>query len=98
MNQNINKLKSRDCLWTHICTSLCDYCLLFYFFFCQDADKAGSNCAIIGYTLSKKHNLALYETKIGKLNYVDHKFFFNILLGPTCAKTWGQIHKYYRTG
>ena len=70
----------------------------FTFFFCQDADKAGSNCAIIGYTLSKKHNLALYETKIGELNYVDHKFFFNILLGPTCAKTWGQIHKYYRTG
>ena len=88
---------SGDCLWTHIFTSLCGYCQPFSFF-CQDADKAGSNCVIIGYNLSKKHNLALHETQIEEPNYVDHKFFLNILLGPTCAKTWAQISKYYRTG
>ena len=89
---------SENCLWNHILNFLCDYCQFFSFFFCQDANKKGSNCAIIGFNLSKKRKLELYKTQSGKPNYVDHKFFFNILLGGTCTKTWGQTSKYYRAG
>ena len=46
-------------------------------FFCQDANKAILNCAIIGCNLSKKHKLTLHKTQNGEPNYVDHKFFFN---------------------
>ena len=72
--------------------------LFFSFFslFCQDANKIASNCAIIGYNLSKKHKLALYLTQNGEPNYLDNKFFFNILLEATCTETWGQTSKYYR--
>ena len=77
---------SKDCLWNHIFTFLCDCCQLF-FFFCQDANKIGSNCAIIGCNLLKKHKLALYKTQSRELNHVDYKFFFNILLVATCLKT-----------
>ena len=31
----------------------------FFSFFCQDANKTGSNCVIIGCNLLKKHKLAL---------------------------------------
>ena len=65
-----------------------------FFFFCQDANKTRSNCAIIGCNLSKKRRLTLYKT-----NYVDHKVFFNFCLElATCTKTWGQTSKYYRVG
>ena len=47
------------------------------FFFCQDAIKTRSNCALIGCNLSKKHKLTLYKTQNGEPNYVDHKLFFN---------------------
>ena len=40
----------------------------------------------------------LYKTHSGEPNYVDHKFFFSILLGATCSKTWGQTSIYYRGG
>ena len=70
----------------------------FFSFLCQDANKTGSNCAIIDRNLSKKHKLALYKIQNGEPSYVDHKFFFNVLLGATCTKTWGQAFKYYRTG
>ena len=84
---------SEDCLQTHFFTFLCDCRISF---FCQDANKTGSNCAIIGCNLSKKHKLAQYKTQSGEPNYVDHKFLFNILLGVTCTKTWEHISKYYR--
>ena len=51
-----------------------------------------------GCNLSKKQKLALYKTQSEEPNYVDHKFFLNILLGATCTKTWGQTSKYYRAG
>ena len=44
-----------------------------HIFFGQDANKTRSNCAIIGYNLSKKHKLALYKTQSGEPNYVDYK-------------------------
>ena len=50
---------SEDCLWTHI------FIVGFFSFFCQDANKARSNCAIIGCNLSKKHKLTLYKTQNG---------------------------------
>ena len=59
----------------------------FFSFLCQDANKTGSNCAIIGCNLSKKHTLALYKTQGGKPSYVVYKFFLNILLGDTCTTT-----------
>ena len=49
--------------------------------------------AIIGCNLSKKHKVTLHKTQNGQ-----PKFFFDILLGATCTKTWGQISKYYRAG
>ena len=67
----------------------------FFSFFCQDANKTGLNCAIIGCNLSKKHKLVQFKTECGEPNYIDHKFF-NILLGATCTTTWGQTSKYYR--
>ena len=33
-------------------------------------NQTGSNCAIIGCNLSKKHKLALYKTQNGEPNYV----------------------------
>ena len=70
----------------------------FFTFFFQDANKTGSNCAITGCNFSMKHKLALYKTQNGESNYVDHKFFFNIFLGATCTKTWGQTFKFYTAG
>ena len=40
---------------------------------CEDANKARSNCDIIGCNLSKKHKLTLYKTLNGEPNYVDQK-------------------------
>ena len=51
---------SEDYIWTQTFTFLWDYCQLFSFF-CQDANKVGSNYAIIGCNLSKKHKLAMYK-------------------------------------
>ena len=48
----------------------------FFSFFCQDANKIGSNLAIISCNLLKKDKLAMYKTQGGEPNYVDHKFFF----------------------
>ena len=49
----------------------------FFLFLCQDANKTRSDCAIIGYNLSKKHKLTLCKPQNGESNYVDHKFSFN---------------------
>ena len=38
----------------------------FFSFLCQDANKAKSNCAIIGCNLSKKHKLTLHRTQNGE--------------------------------
>ena len=43
---------------------------VFFSFFCQDANKTKSNCAIMGCNLSKKHKLTLYKTQNGEPNYV----------------------------
>ena len=61
------------------------YLFVSFFFFCQDTNKTVSNCDIIGCNLLKKHKLAQYKTPSGEPVYVDHKFFFNILLGVTCT-------------
>ena len=42
----------------------------FFSFFCQDANKTRSNCAIVGCSLSRKHKLTLYKTQNGEPNYV----------------------------
>ena len=48
----------------------------FFSFFCQDANKTRSNCAIIDCNLSKKHKLILYKTQQnGEPNYVGYNFF-----------------------
>ena len=43
-----NEQDSEDHLWNHIFTILCDYYQFFCFFFCQGANRTGSNYAIIG--------------------------------------------------
>ena len=56
------------------------YCFLFmwllsgFFFFMT---KCKCNCDILGSNLSKKHRF-------------KQRFFFNILLGANCTKTWGR--------
>ena len=66
----------------------------FFSFLCQDANKAKSNCALIGCNLSKKHKLTLHRTQNGESKYVDHKFFFNFYQElPNCLKPWGQTSK-----
>ena len=98
-HQNVSKLKSRAAGTVNGPIFLPLYVVIvsLFLFFVKMQTKQDQT-VIIGYNLSKKHNLALHETQIEEPNYVDHKFFFNILLGPTCAKTWAQISKYYRTG
>ena len=68
---------SDDCFWTHIFTFyffiimfslLSGFFLLF--FFCQDANTTGLNCAIISCTLSKKQKLALYQTHPAPIFYL----------------------------
>ena len=46
----------------------------FFSFFCQDANKARSNCAIIGCSLSRKHKLTLYKTQNREPIYVRISF------------------------
>ena len=58
----------------------------FFCFFCEDANKARSNCAIIDFNLSKKYKLILYKTQNGESNYVDYKFFFNFCWEPPVQK------------
>ena len=100
MYQNINEPKSRAARTAYGPIFLPFYKIIvsFFSFFCQDANKTGRNCAIIGCNMSKKHKLALYKTQSSEPNYVDHKFFFNVLLGAYCTKTWRQTPKYYRSG
>ena len=51
-----------DCLWTQIFTFLYVYCQLFKKFFCKDASKTRSKCAIKACNFSKKRKLTLYKT------------------------------------
>ena len=96
VHQNANKPKSsEDCLWPIFLPFYVNF-VSFFSFFCQDANKIVSNFAIISCNLLKKDKLAMYKTQGGEPNYVDHKFFFNILLGATYTKT--KTSKYYRAG
>ena len=81
-HQNVNKPKSSAPRTVYRLIFLPFYksIVSFFSFFCQDANKTRSNCAIIGCNLSKKHKLTLCKTQNGESNYVDHKFFFNIYL------------------
>ena len=81
----------------HIFNFLFDYCQ-FFSLFCRDSYKTGSNCAIISWNLLRKDKLALHKTQAREPNYVDHKFFFNVALEATCAKTWVQRSKYKSAG
>ena len=78
-HQNVNKPKSRAARTVYGPIFLPFYKIIvsFFSFFCQDANKTRSNCAIIDCNLSKKHKLILYKTQNGEPNYVDYKFFFN---------------------
>ena len=58
-----------------------------FFLFSVKMQTKQDQTAIIGCNLSKKHKLTLYKTQSGEPNYVDHKFFFNVLVGTTCSKT-----------
>ena len=101
LHQNVNKPMSRAVRTVYgppIFVPFYKIIVIFFSFFCHDANKAGSNCAITGCNLSKKHKLALHKTQSGEPNYAYHKFFFNVLLGATYTKTWGLISKYYGAG
>ena len=78
-DQNINKPKSLAARTVHepIFLPFNKIIVSFFSFFCQDANKTRSNCAIIDCNLSKKHKLKLYKTLNGEPNYADHKFSFN---------------------
>ena len=78
-HQNVNKPKRRVARTVYEPIFLPFYKIIvsFFSFFCQDANKTRSNCAIIDCNLSKKHKLILYKTQNGEPNYVDYKFFFN---------------------
>ena len=84
-HQNVNKPKSREARTVYGLIFLLFYKIIvsFFSFLCQDANKTRSNCAIIGCNLSKKHKLTLHKTQNWESNYIDHKFFFNFLLGAT---------------
>ena len=89
---------SEDCLCIHI-LPFYKIVVSFFSFLSQDANKARSNCAIIGCNLSEKHKLTLYKTQNGESNYVDHNFVFNFQWElPTCKKPLRQTSKYYRAG
>ena len=98
-DQNVNKPKSRAAriLYAPIFLPFYKIIVSFFSFFCQDANKTRSNCAIIDCNLSKKHKLILYKTQQnGEPNYIDYKFFFNFWQELPAQKTWGQTSKYYR--
>ena len=78
-DQNVNKPKSRAARTVngHIFLPFYKIIVSFFSFFCQDVNKAKSNCAIIGCNLSKEHKLTLFKTQNGEPNYIDYKFFFN---------------------
>ena len=98
-NQNVNKPKSRAArtVYGPIYSPFYKIIVSFFSFFCENANKTRSNCAIIACNLSKKHKLTHYKTQNGESNYVNHKFFFNFYQElPTCTKPWGQTSKYYR--
>ena len=78
-HQNVNKLKSKAArtVYGPIFLPFDKIMVSFFSFFCQDASKAISNCAMIGCNLSKKLKATMYKIQNGEPNYVDHKFFFN---------------------
>ena len=67
-DQNVNKPKSRSARIVYEPIFLPFYKIIasFFSFFCQDTNKARSNCDIIGCNLSKKHKLTLYKTLNGE--------------------------------
>ena len=99
LHQNINKAKNRAARTVHGPMFLPFYVIIvsFFSFFCQDANKKGSNCAIIGCSFSKKHKLALHKTHSRELNYVDHKFFL-YSASSYLHENLGTESKYYRAG
>ena len=52
--------------YLYIFLPFCDIIFSFFLFFCQNANKSGSNCALICCNLSKKHELGLYKTQKGE--------------------------------
>ena len=87
---------SEDCLWTHNLTFLCDYCQLFFFFLSRCRQNRIKLCYNRLQFVKKKNKNKHCIKHSGDANYVDHKFFFNILLGATCTKTWVQTSKYHK--
>ena len=64
---NVNKPKSRAVRTVYRPTFYPIWVMIvsFFSFFCQDANNTGSNWAIIGCNLSKKHKSSLYKTETG---------------------------------
>ena len=71
--KQIKEQGSENCLCTHVLPFY--KTIVSFSFFCQDANKARSNRAIIGYNLSKKHKKTLYKTQSGDPNYVNYYRF-----------------------
>ena len=69
-HQNVNKPKRRAARTVYGVIFLPFYKIIisFFSFLCQDAIKTRSDCAIIGYNLSKKHKLTLHKTQNGEYN------------------------------
>ena len=60
IHQNVNKPKSRAARADYGSIFLHFYVvIIIFYFFCQNASITGSNCAIIGCNLSRKHKLAI---------------------------------------
>ena len=99
VHQNVNKPKSRPARTVYGPIFLPFYVIIvsFFSFFCQDANKKGSNCAIIGCSFSKKQKLALHKTHSRELNYVDHKFFL-YSASSYLHENLETESKYYRAG
>ena len=93
-NQNVNKPKSRAARTVYglIFLLFCKIIVTFSSFLCQDANKKRSNCAIIGYNLSKKHKLTQYKRQNQESNYVDHKVFLNFYQELPSVQSLGDKH------
>ena len=92
MHENANKLKNKV-------TFLPFYAIIiiFFSFFCQDANISGSNRPTIDCNLSKKTQIrTVSNTERRAELHRSLDYFFNILPGATCRTPWGQTSKYFR--
>ena len=88
MHQNVKIIKSGAArtvyglIFLHFYVIIISYVSFFY----QNSNITGSNYAINGCNLSKKHKLALYQTQSGEPNYVGRKILLNYFAKLTAEK------------